>query len=456
MIKYLILLLNFIGFLLVNLFLGDVAVTVNAPDEVVPGTSFTVELKISKTDLASFARYQQDLPIGYTATQLNSFNGDFTFKDQKVKIIWLKLPSDSTFTITYNILVDPTAEGPLVLGGDFSYIYDNERKTMAISSKTVIIKSQGALANNNQNTNPDSSKQVVNNTVTQNFQANEIFCYRQIIRDIDGITVHLLINTANLSKDKFAKIQEKIPSEFTATNIESKDGIFSFKDNTVKFLWMSLPPDNQFQISYKLSSNTPSSGIPDISGSLSYIENEGTKIKTIENKEFLNSSILANNTNNQNNQNSNQNNLNNNNTNNNQNHNNQIDTIKNQTNHQNNNQINNQNNQNNNNNQIVNNQIIVEPEKGVNYKVQIGAYRNNLKTSYFKKMQVSEDVAIEVNDGLNKYIIGSHAEYKDARDHRVKIWETTPIRDAFVSAYNNGTRITVQEAIMIANQKWYQ
>ena len=66
MIKYLILLLNFIGFLLVNLFLGDVAVTVNAPDEVVPGTSFTVELKISKTDLASFARYQQDLPIGYT------------------------------------------------------------------------------------------------------------------------------------------------------------------------------------------------------------------------------------------------------------------------------------------------------------------------------------------------------------------------------------------------------
>lgn len=460
MIKYLILLLNFIGFLLVNLFLGDVAVTVNAPNEVSPGSSFTVELTITKTDLASFARYQQDLPIGYTATALNSFNGDFTFKDQKVKIIWLKLPTDSVFTLTYNIQVDSTAEGPLVLGGDFSYIYDNERKTMAIPSKTIIVKSQGALANNNQNNNNNNSNQDLNNNLTQNFPANEIYCYRQIVRDIDGITVHLLINTASLSKDKFAKIQEKIPDGFTATNIESKDGIFSFKDNTVKFLWMSLPADNQFQVSYKLNSGTPTSEMPDITGNLSYIENEGTKIKTIENKEFLGTGLMANNTNqqnqnNQNNQTNNQTNVNNVDTNN-QNQNNQNNLTNNQNNNQNNQNNNNNQNQNNNNNLTVNNQTVVNPENGVNYKVQIGAYRKNLNVSYFKRMQVTEQVSIEVNNGLNKYIIGSHTEYKDARDHRVKIWENTPIRDAFVSAYNNGSRITVQEAIMIANQKWYQ
>ncbi|MBI5538443.1 MAG: hypothetical protein HY951_00150 [Bacteroidia bacterium] len=457
MIKYLILLLNFIGFLLVNLFLGDVVVSVNAPNEVSPGDSFTVELTITKTDLASFARYQQDLPIGYTATALNSFNGDFTFKDQKVKIIWLKLPTDSVFTLTYKIKVDSTAEGPLVLGGDFSYIYDNERKTMAISSKTIIVKSQGALANNNQNNNTNNSNQVLNNTLTQNFPANEIYCYRQIVRDIDGITVNLLINTANLSKDKFAKIQEKIPTGFSATNIESKDGIFSFKDNTVKFLWMSLPADNQFQVSYRLISGTPTSDMPDITGTLSYIENEGTKIKSIENKEFLGTGLMANNTNQQNNQNNqtnNQTNVNNVDTNNQ----NQNNLTNNQTNNNLNNQTknNNQNQNNLNNNQIVNNQTVVSPENGVNYKVQIGAYRKNLNVSYFKRMQVNEQVSIEINNGLNKYIIGSHSEYKEARDHRVKIWETTPIRDAFVSAYNNGSRITVQEAIMIANQKWYQ
>ena len=106
--------------------------------------------------------------------------------------------------------------------------------------------------------------------------------------------------------------------------------------------------------------------------------------------------------------------------------------------------------------QIANNKHIVSPETGVKYKVQIGAYKRYLNVSYFKKLQVTESVSIELNNGLNKYLIGLHSEYKDARDHRVKIWNETPIRDAFVSAYNNGNRITVQEALMIANQKWYQ
>ena len=427
MIKYFILLINFIGFLLVDLFMGGITATINAPDEAAPGSSFTVEITFNISDLKSIGRFKQDLPIGYTATPVNTLNGTFIFKDQIIKIVWNPtLPPDSIFTISYDILVDQTAEGPLVLGGSFTYVDNKELKTLNLLNKTIIIRSKGAIVNNDQN-----NQQNINNTVIQNLPTDQIFCYRQIVRDLDGITVHILVNTAGLSKDKFGKVQEKILSGYTATNIESKDAIFSFKDNNIKFLWMTLPSESMFQISYKLTATTPTSEIPDISGTFSYVENEGTKIRTIENREFLDNNILANN---------------------------QVTkdqaakdqaakdqaakdkAAKDQAAKD----------------QIANNKHIVSPETGVKYKVQIGAYKRYLNVSYFKKLQVTESVSIELNNGLNKYLIGLHSEYKDARDHRVKIWNETPIRDAFVSAYNNGNRITVQEALMIANQKWYQ
>ena len=447
MIKYFILLINFIGFLLVDLFIGGITATINAPDEAAPGSSFTVEVTFNISGLKSIGRFKQDLPIGYTATPVNTLNGTFIFKDQIIKIVWNPtLPPDSIFTISYDILVDQTAEGPLVLGGSFTYVDNKELKTLNLLNKTIIIRSKGAIVNNDQN-----NQQNINNTVIQNLSTDQIFCYRQIVRDLDGITVHILVNTAGLSKDKFGKVQEKILSGYTATNIESKDAIFSFKDNNIKFLWMTLPSESMFQISYKLTATTPTSEIPDISGTFSYVENEGTKIRTIENREFLDNNMLANN---------------------------QVTkdqaakdqaakdqatkdqatkdkaakdqaakdqaakdkAAKDQAAKD----------------QIANNKHIVSPETGVKYKVQIGAYKRYLNVSYFKKLQVTESVSIELNNGLNKYLIGLHSEYKDARDHRVKIWNETPIRDAFVSAYNNGNRITVQEALMIANQKWYQ
>ena len=150
--------------------------------------------------------------------------------------------------------------------------------------------------NNIENNTENNKQQIANNAILPNISTTQVFCYRQIIRETDGITVHLLVNNANLSEDKqHGKVQEKIPLGYTATNIDSKNGAFSFKDNNVKFIWTTLPDESQYQISYKLTATTPSSEIPDISGAFFYIDNEGTKIKTIENHDFLDNNLLVNN-----------------------------------------------------------------------------------------------------------------------------------------------------------------
>ncbi|MGQ9847781.1 MAG: hypothetical protein ACUVQP_09845 [Bacteroidales bacterium] len=452
MIKYLFYIFNFIGFLILLLFQDPVTVSLQAPEEATVGTSIIVNVTINKGNVSSFARYQQNLPIGYTAEAVNLPTGDFIFKDQRIIVSWLNLPKDSQITFSYKINIDPTAEGPLFLSGIFSYIENNERKNVESPTVPVIIRPMGYIAQNNQPT--------IDTSISQNqeadFKLENVFCYRQIEKQNQDYIVSLLVNTANLPRDKFAKIQEIIPAGYTATAIETNEGIFSFKDNNVKFLWMALPPQKQFVVSYKLSPTGDVSIMPNLSGSLSYIENDVTKIKSIQNKDFLNSPLMASVNEQKQQKSQSQINISNNyqttQINNNQNYDSQKlaeNTNKNQKNKD--AAKNNKNKQ-----QVTNNQIPT-PEIGIKYRVQIAAGHRPVNARYyFKKLNINEPVQVEQHEGWHKYTVGSFGLYKEARDKRVQIWQTTPIHDAFVSAYNNGIRITVQEALMISNQKWVQ
>jgi hypothetical protein len=92
MIKQFILLLNFIGLFLVHYFAGDVGIDGKVPTSAKAGSEFTVEVTIKKGEVGGFARFQDELPDGFTATPLDVKGANFKFENQKVKFIWTSLP----------------------------------------------------------------------------------------------------------------------------------------------------------------------------------------------------------------------------------------------------------------------------------------------------------------------------------------------------------------------------
>jgi hypothetical protein len=99
---------------------------------------------------------------------------------------------------------------------------------------------------------------------------------------------------------------------------------------------------------------------------------------------------------------------------------------------------------------------VPEPEEGIFYRVQIAAGKNNLNREVFAKLyNFDEGFKLETASGLLKYTTGYHQVYKAARDDRERITgKYDKFKGPFVAAYNDGERITVQEALMVSSQKW--
>lgn len=442
---------NLVGITLLSFLIGnDVALNVNVPKAVNAGSEFDVEVILKKGNLSGFARLQQDLPMGLTAQLVEPSLGDFSFDEQKLRFVWLRLPEGKEMRLVYRVKVDERLKGSFTLKGTFAYVDNNERKTAEFQTSTISINPSTRI-DPNLIVDINEFQTIIPPQAPVGFVASNVRCIRQTPIPSgaeNDYLVKLLVNKGNAQK--FAKIEEDVPEGFTAEAIETKDAVFTFKDQKVKFLWMNLPAEPRFVVSYKLIAPDGKGNITvSLKGTFSYLVGEATRVIDIIQKDIdltnidpaaldglISSTFSTEGAN------------------------------------------------------IISGftpyseggidipieykkiedkpkrkakpefdmePFMLMPEKGVYYRVQIAAGHKPIDIKrYFTRYNIKYDVRTEKHEGWYKYSIGSFKEYKEARDFRILIWNSTRINDAFVTAYNNGTRITVQEALMITSQKWYR
>lgn len=265
-----------------------ISIQMNVPSSVVAGTDFEVNITFNKGDLKDYSRFSQELPSGITAKNIDSPNADFTFADQRVRIIWLKLPAENEVTVKYSIHIHERLSGVLDLGGTFAFVKDGERAYIDIPEKKRI----EVLPN--PNIDPElvvdiseygTMKTSVNAVYTEKVQEKKApfasVIRQQPVAGPNGVVdVTLLIK--NPEGSNFLKLEETIPGGYTFQAVSSADAVVTQAASIARFVWMRAPLSPTFIVKYRL---TPIQGMEQeavsIDGNLSFSEAGKTRIVSV-------------------------------------------------------------------------------------------------------------------------------------------------------------------------------
>jgi hypothetical protein len=435
-----------------------ISFNLNAPENVVAGNEFEVTLTFNKGELKDYSRFSQDLPSGFTASNVVSPNADFTFSDQRIRIIWLKLPDEHEVEVKYAIDVHERLSGKLQLTGTFAYVNMGERAYLNLPDPVVVnilpnpdidqslvvdISEFGTIK-----TSPNIIDPVAE-TVAEDFAK---IVRQEPVVEANGI-VYINLLVSNPEGSNYLKLEETIPGGYSFESIEASGAVVSQAAALARFVWMRPPTASVFMVKYRLVPVLERNQDPlVINGELTYtvdgetkvanarqIDVELTSLNTAQRTAFLKTGAIpdgladagasaAGNT----------------------------ETLK---------------------KEPVKRPVqtagqteksparqtgrassvaakrsgpsfidiaTLEKVSGVTFRVQVAAVRNPIFGKViFADYDLLRNVKVEKDDGWSKYTIGPLASYEDAVRLKNQVMSETPVDAAFVVAYRDGIRVPV-------------
>lgn len=145
----------------------DVTITQTVPASATAGQTIDVACTLSKgPNVGSFAKFQLDLPAGFKAEGGDTKGGNFTFENNRMKIVWVSLPGENNFNFSYKIIAPANASGDVKIAPEFFYLESNAKKQFNVPSSTISFGGS-AVASNPPATDNTSAATPPANTPTE-------------------------------------------------------------------------------------------------------------------------------------------------------------------------------------------------------------------------------------------------------------------------------------------------
>lgn len=334
--------------------MAQVTVSTKLPASVPPGGSFTMELDVAKGDVSGFAKLQQQLPPGFTAEEGESANATFSFKDQKVKFLWMALPNGD-FKLSYKVNVDASLSGNQIIEGTFAYIKDNETEKFVIPKDIIAVKASGA----------EAAKDAAMQQILADQKAKE--------------------EAAEAARQEAAQSEtkEEAPAKETASN--------EVADNSAAEAKAAEDAEKARKAEEKKKADDEKA------------RKAEEKRRADEAKKEKEASTAS-----------------------------PQPVAKAAPDY---------------------NDAMMASKPGLVFRVQVAAGPNKVDPSIFQsKYGINEAVVIEEHEGLFKYVVGEFGSYRPAKTFSNELRDSNGVDGPFVTAYNDGVRIHVKDALEIAGQ----
>ena len=136
--------LSFIALTSFSTISSQITITSNIPTNITAGAVIDAEVKINKGGIGNFAKYQMDAPSGYIVSGVEVRGGNFTFENQRAKIVWVSIPNEAEIILKLKIQATSSVLSPGTFSQKFYYLENNEKKE--IESNPIIINVTGGNA----------------------------------------------------------------------------------------------------------------------------------------------------------------------------------------------------------------------------------------------------------------------------------------------------------------------